>query len=247
MCGLGAVFFEIMLYWVIASPAMASQVSQIMRLIPPAMRKVLGEENLGFYTPLGLMSLGYTHPFIYVLYLAFPSALFSREIASARDKGILELILSQPLSRRRYLSTLVIFFLAGMIFIAGCIVGGVALSLMIFDIQLSLNVFLPVIINQLVVFAFWGAVSLFVCAVSNSSSTATGWMVGLPLLMFFLDFLGRTIKIVGAISFINPFYYYNPQTILTHTNFPLSDVLILAVSALLVTILSFYLFYRRDL
>ena len=223
------------------------QIAQMMQFLPPAVRRFFGEENLGFFTPSGIMTLCYTHPFIYTVFIAFPAALFGREISSARDKSILELTLGRSVSRGEYLATLVVFFLAGLVFTALCVVVGVWISIWIYGMENSLLDFVPVIANLFFLFVFLGSMALLISVSAENFGGSVGWMIGLPLGLFMLDFLGKTIAFIGGISFINPFSHYRPQTALMEKLYPFSDMLILTGGAVVLVVFSFIKFRRRDI
>ena len=236
-----------MMYWVFDSSTVGPQMAKMMQFVPQAMRRFLGEENLGFFTPLGMMSICYSHPFVYSVLMVFPAVLFGREVSSARDKGILELTLGRSVSRREYLATLMIFFLAGLAFIVLCLLAGVGFSIWIYGMENSLLDFIPVIANLFFLFVFLGSMALLISVSAESFGGSVGWMIGLPLGLFMLEFLGKTIALIGAISPINPFSYYHPQTVLTESGFPLDDILILTCGAAVLVVFSFIKFRRIDL
>lgn len=202
---------------------------------------------MGFFSPIGLITLGYSHPMVYTLYFIFIISLFTREVSAAVEKGTLELTLSHPLSRASYLLTLGAFFSAGLLFLCLCMFGGAAFSFWLFSIDISRTVIVPVIVNIFgLAFCFGGLVSL-ICVSSGTMSRAMGWSIGISIGLYLLEFIGRSVKVLSVFSPVNPIHYYRPQPILSSGAYPWWDILLLAAGGLVFFTASFYIFRRRDI
>jgi len=245
--GFSAVVFEFFIHWVLISSVIGDSIGQLIKLLPPQMRAFLGEDTLGFLSPLGFISIGYTHPFLFVLFTIFPATLFTREIASASEKGTIELILGRPVSRSCYAFTIGIFFLCGLVLLSLCQTLGVVISLHSFPVNYPFNTFLPAIINFAFLFIFIGFMSMLISVSSRHGSKSAGAIIGFTLGLYFFEYIGRTIKFIGMTSYFNPFHYYRPQHILSTNNFPTGSLLILALSGLVLFAISITIFRNRDL
>lgn len=245
--GLSLVAYELMIHWFFAYSARIQLSSQFFQLLPPQLKAFLGEEELGFLSPLGMMSIGYTHPMIFTLFTVFPASLFGREIASSREKGILELTLGRPISRTDYLLTLMTFYLAGLAYLGLSIIIGSWVSLQVFNLPHSAAAFFPVVLNLVCLFVLVGNVSMYICVKANIFSRAIGGIIGFTLGLYFLEYIGRTIPLIGKTSVINPFHYYRPQSILAAGEYPLLNMIILVLGGAVFFIMSVYRFRRRDL
>lgn len=244
---LGIALFEFLINWMVAASKLGPQTGQLLSLLPPAIRKFLGEETLGFFSPLGLMTIGYSHPFVYAFYFIFIISLFAREISSAMEKGTLELTLSRPLSRSSYLLTLNAFFISGLSFLFLCMFGGAALSIHVFSIKVSPANILPVIVNLFcLAFCMGGIVSL-ICVSAKTMVQASGWAIGVGLGLYLQEFIGRSVGILGTVSPVNPIHYYRPQPALTSGEYPWGSMLILAAAGIVFFTASFFIFKRRDI
>lgn len=245
--GISLALFEVMVYWMVASVEFSEQTMKLFKLLPPVLLKFFGEDNLGVLSPVGFISLGFTHPMIYVVHAAFPAALFGREITSARDKGVLELTLCKPLSRSRLIFTLLVFYFCGLLFICICQVLGVWLGIVIFSIKYSLPIFFPVIANLFCLSITIGGYTLFITTSPREFSRALTIIISLTAGLFFLEFLCRSIKDIAFLGVVNPFHYYQPISVLMKGGYPLGDMAILASAGLLFMAGAFRSFRRRDI
>ena len=244
--GLGLMVFELLMHWFLASSALGQFSLQMLQLLPPQVRSFLGDEGGGFLSQMTVISIAYTHPFIFVLFTFFPANLFSKEISSAREHGILELTLSRPISRSSYLSALAIFFFLGCFLLCLCLTVGVAFSLSIFDFEQGLRVFLPVIGNLFCLFLMFGSLFLLINTAAGNHHKAVGWMVGFILGFYLLEYIGRSIKFIGQFSVINPFHYYRPQSILSGGEIPWGNMAVLTAAGVILFLAGLVVFRRRD-
>ena len=245
--GFSVLIFEFFIHWVLIASPIGDSVGQLVKILPPQMRAFLGEESLGFLSPLGMLSFGYTHPVLYVLFTTFPASMFNKEIAVSSEKGIIELTLGRPISRTSYSMTITLFFLSGLIFMSLCQAAGVFISLKSFPVGQSFETFLPIIVNFTCLFIFIGSMSLYFSVLSEHGSKALGSIIGFTLGLFFLEYLGRSIKSMNFTLFINPFHYYRPQTTLSSGEIPYLDMGLLLVGGIVLLVLSIIQFKKRDL
>ena len=244
---LALVLFELMMHWFISASEMSKMFSQFMMVAPPAMKNLLGGDTLGFFTPMGMLSIAYSHPGIFFIFLIFPSTFFNREIAAAREQGILALLLSRPVSRNVYLFNLTVLLTAGMIFLGLMTIAGVKLAFILYGIGQPFLPFFHVIVNVSCLMFFLGSMAMFISIVVNSSSSATGWMVGLPLTLYLLEYISRTVKPLKFTGVVNPFHFYQPQNTLSNGHCSGLNCLILVAGGICLIIASFIAFRHKDI
>jgi ABC-type transport system involved in multi-copper enzyme maturation permease subunit len=245
--GLALVFFEILIHWFLLSSMLGDIPQQFFKLVPPQFKAFLGDEGLGFLTPLSMVTIGYTHPFIYVLFTAFPAVVVHREISSSIFTGIMEFSLARPVSRTVYLLTVFIFMVFGLIILGLCLIVSTYISLLLFGISSDLTPFLLIVINLVCLFFLLGNLFLMVGVWLKSNTKVTGYIIGIALGVYLFEYLGRSIKLIGYTSVINPFHYYRPQTILSESIFPTGDLVLLIAVGLVFFALALYKFKLRDI
>jgi len=235
------------MHWFMISSSMAQGIAQFVKIAPPAMRRFFFEDNFGFTTVQSLLSLAYTHPFILFLFIAYPALFFHREICSAQEKGILALTLSKPISRASYLVNLIISSLLNIIALGFAAAAGVILSYYIYNTAGgALTNFMLAIINLVLLALFLGGLALLIAVCATNSGQATGWMIGLPLALYLLEFLGKSMKQIAFLSPFNPFHYFNPQKVLYEGKISYEDAGFLMGGAIVLSGLSFFSFRRKD-
>ncbi len=245
--GLCLILAETMIHWFLTSSGLSQGAVQFLKMLPPAIRKLFGEESVGLFTPLGLMTIGYTHPFVYFMFISYGAIFFGREITMYRERGILPLYLAKPISRTTYLGNLSIVFVAGEFIIGLFTLAGVGLSFWIFAVDQSLMPFAITLFNLFLLALCIGSIMMLISILVETVSQATGWMIGVSFILFLLEYTGRSIEEISFLSPINPFHYYRPQSIISRGSCSPMDCVILIMGFLIFTFLSLIAFHRKDI
>ncbi len=74
---------------------------KILGTFPKGLLKVIGAEQIDLTTPLGMLSLGYIHPLPWLALLTWIVGQASESIAGEIERGTMDLVLAQPISRKK--------------------------------------------------------------------------------------------------------------------------------------------------
>lgn len=245
--GIALLIFESLIHWFLSSSMLGDIPQQFFKLVPQQFKAFLGDEGLGFLTPLSMVTIGYTHPFIYVLFTAFAAIVIHHEISSPLTTGIMEFTMARPVPRTVYIFTVFLFLVFGLLILGLCLVVSTYISLLLFKIHSSLTPFLPIVLNLVCLFFLLGNIFLLIGVMVKSSMKASGYIIGISLGLYLFEYLGRSIKLIGYTSVVNPFHYYRPQLILSENIFPTGNILLLLAGGLIFFALSLYKFKKRDI
>lgn len=218
--------------------------------MPPALLALagFGEDLESLATPEGIIAAGFFSKMV-LIFTVYPVVMGMRITANEEHHGIMDTVLSLPLSRRRLMlekflaySLLIVAVMvvatAGLI--AGTIFNGVAVNtglLLILSVSL-----IPLLIFVLALTAFLGAVF-------PRKRLVTGTITGIIAVSFLLYTVATMItadwmNIPAALSF---FSYYDPQLILSRGGFMPLEMSVLLAGALLLMGSSLWFFEQRDL
>jgi ABC-2 type transport system permease protein len=182
--------------------------------------KLIGGDKITIGQGRDLLSVGYVHPLVFAILSVWAVGRAAGAIAGEIDKGTMELLLAQPLSRWRLI---VCHFLVDCLTIpvlCGCMWAGSTLGIHVFGLmELTATDREPVNTAQLGpalinVAAFLFAMSGYTMAISSAGrfrSRVLGIAVVLTLVQFFVNLLGQMWP---DMEFLRPwtvFYYYQPQ------------------------------------
>lgn len=239
--------FEYLICAMVASVDVESAFGQITRFAPPLFRAMI-EESLGGGSPAAVLSFGWNHPVAHALLTAVAITLPARAIAGEVENGAIELVLAQPISRRRYFAAHVLFGLGALsaVLVAGLLgtaVGQQVHSLDAFGPSRLAALFVNALLLQFAIYAL----TLLASAFGREAGRAA--IVG--VLIAVLSFLVNAIATLWSkAEFARPWSlhgYFEPRAVLVEGHLAMSSVMILAAVAAVATAAAFTRFARRDL
>ena len=248
--GAGA-FFYLVLF---SSSAFLPEVGELpgaaggfLRNPPRAFEAFLGG-SANFFDPSGWLAAGMTHPVSLALLTGAALAVSSGAVAAEVERGTVDLVLSRPVGRVRFLlgkaaASLVAVSLVEVGAVAGALVGWATVDRV--D-ELSLRQVLEPFGVSWMLFAALAMVGVLVSARSSLRSRAVGLSVGLVVAWFFANFIALLIDEVSWLRYASPFHYFRPGDVI-ESGAGAIDVAVLAglgVGALSAAAL---VFSRRDL
>jgi ABC-2 type transport system permease protein len=225
------------------------QMANLMETLPPVLLQAIGGADVAaIATPEGYLSFRYFGLMV-IVFAVYAINAGLNVTATEEDKGILDVVLSQPLPRWRLV---IEKFLAYALLIVGIIVisflglwlGVVSAPAFSIDtiklLQGSVN-FLP---STLLVLAATMLIAALTRRRGTAATLATMFLVG----SYFLDFLGRTVSetIINSLSVFSFFTYYDGGNVMQH-GLNWGNVVLLVGTTALLTACAVWAFQRRDI
>jgi ABC-2 type transport system permease protein len=218
--------------------------------MPPALLALagFGEDLESLATPEGIIAAGFFSKMV-LIFTVYPVVMGLRITANDEDKGIMDTVLSLPVSRQRLmlekflaysLLIIAVMVVATLGLLAGTVVNGV-------EVNNGLLIILSISLVPMLIFVL--ALTAFLGAVFPRKQMVIGVMTGIIAGSFLLYTVATMITadwiaIPAALSF---FSYYDPQTILSRGSMMPLELTVLTGAALLLMGSSLWLFERRDL
>ncbi len=200
----------------------------------------------------GLSDLSQLGPYLYSqvflmlpLVLAFlPIMSFGGAIAGAEERGALDVILTQPISRRSYVLAnwiVAVVNVALVLLVTGLLswltIQVIGENLSIGDTMLAAWSVFPVTIAV-------GTIGLVLSAVMRSRGAVLGASIAILFLLYLIDVVGNIVKELETLRYISPFRYFDD--VFSRT-VPAWHYLLLIGLALVLLLASIKLFERRDI
>jgi ABC-type transport system involved in multi-copper enzyme maturation permease subunit len=195
-----------------------------------------------------MLAFGWDHPIAQALGTAPAIVLGMRAISGEIEGGVMELVMSQPLSRRQYVVAQVAFAVFSLAVLsiggmAGTVVGERIFRIDVFDfgslLKLGLNFFLLQIV--------WYGISLAFSVLGREA----GRVASAAFLVVLLSYLVNVIaKLWGNAAFLLPYSlhtYYSPRAVLVDNTLAEKPVVVLcAAFAVCIGFVTWH-FERRDI
>lgn len=210
--------------------------------IPEAMKPLLGDA--GYDTPEGFLTAEFfsTGP---VLALVFAIMAGTALIAGEENAGTLELLLSQPLSRRRLILEKMAAFAVASMSIAVLIDIGWLLSVPFVEIDISLSKLLLGTFLMVPPLLFVGMLALWASVAVASRKMATGLVSAYVVASFFLNYLAELVDVLRPARWLSFNAYMNAGVLTSGVDFLRLAVLLIA--SLVLALLSVRAFENREI
>jgi ABC-2 type transport system permease protein len=203
------------------------------QIVPSAVRSMFATQ-LGMVSFGGLVAFGFTHPAALVAAIGFV-VVVGTVPAGERESGLLDLILSRPVPRSRYLASLVLLLVAGSLLLPLALVTGAAVGLAQVDNpdELPWTRYLHAAGGFTTLLLAIGGYTLFIAAGSRRRGRAVALTVGLTVAFFWIDMMAGLWSPLERVQWLSPFSYYDPMGAVVASGAPLEHpVVLLGIFAL---------------
>ncbi len=225
------------------------QISQWFKLswVRSLISALVGADVAEFAKPGGLLSLGFSHPLVWVLLIGFSLTLSSGSLAGEIDRGTMDVLATLPLSRARiYTSISAALMLLGTT-LCWFVWIGAKLGLRMTGVQgVPLGLFAIVTCNLCAVAVVVASLGLFVSAASNRRGTAVIVAFFVIFYSFVLNFLCSLWPAMRPMSFTGILHYYTPLVVIRDAAWPWANMGILLSIGAVFWMAGFVVFTRRD-
>jgi len=235
--------FQFLICAAVSSVNVGGALETLVRSLPPLFQNLVASQLLGGFSPSGLIAFGWNHPVAHALGAAIAIVLATRAIA-----GAIELLLSQPLSRRSYFGGHVVFAVLSVVSVSALGILGTALGQRVFGMErFGIAALLRLAGNYAALQAAVYGITLLVSSFGREAGpvSSTGYL--LVVLSYFAEAIGR---IWSRAAWILPWTlhdYFRPQTILVDQGGILRPLAVLGAVALAGASLAWARFRTRDL
>ena len=245
--GLGLFLFEVAIVWVAARIDLGPQFRVFLQtLLPPGFVDVIFSQ-FGFGSFAGTVSFGYQHPMTLISGIAMIVVMATLP-AYERESGFLDLILSRPLHRIRYMVASILgVLLTALVVAVGALLGS-AFGLSIVDIPETVvwAEYIPSAVGLFLLLAAVGCYTLLFATEAKRRGIATAQAVGITLLFYWLDFMGDYWDLLEQARRLSIFSYFDPAAA-ARSGIPERDLLVLGLTIVLCTTGAILNFRRQDL
>jgi ABC-2 type transport system permease protein len=223
----------------------AAAFQDILKLYPKEMMVAFGIE--GDFADPGVFLGGYVYNFLWPLVGAIVAIVLATRVAADADRGFLDVVLSTPIDRTRYLlssiATQVIGVAVLSLVMVAAILGGDFLIVPNFPTD-------RVLLSAFHAAAFGVAVAgpaTLAAVVLLDRGRAAGILAGILILMYLLNVVGQLAPDFDAVTQLSAFHYFNLKALISDGTYPFVDSIVFAVAGVTGWVLAIVAFRRRDL
>lgn len=213
--GVGLALYGYLVTSFIQDADMLKQFQEVIQNVPPALLQFLGTDAASLATPEGFVA---TRFFTFALLILAVYAIVSglNVTANEEDQGIMDILLSLPLPRRRLVVEKFLAYSLGLMVIlaisfVGLLLGNQNSALKVDGMRLLESTF-QMLPGGLLILAFTTVAGV----TFRTRGTAAGAASVFVIASYFLNFLGEAASetFVGQVRALSFFYYYDPNSVI---------------------------------
>lgn len=245
--GIGLTAMALMMTLFYPSISQMQSINTYLEELPEGMMEMFtGGELLDYTTPVGYFSSELFSFIVPLLFIVWGIGFGTGAIAGEEEKGTMDFLLANPVSRRRVVMEKSGVMVAGMIFLAFVFWAVTAICIAALDIDLSLVKLAEATITAAVLGLVFATLALMLGCLRGNRGIALGVSGGLAVLTYLLNALGSIVEGLKDYRFLSPFYHYlAPNTLKNGIDAP--HTLVLAGLVVIFFVISIPVFERRDI
>lgn len=245
--GIGLVALAILIIMLLPTVTAESELFEsYLEIMPDELLAVFGGQIADIATPEGFLNAELFFMMTPILFLVFAIGFGAGAIAGEEEQGTLDLLLANPLSRRRVVLEKFGALSIGIISLAITYWVGLAVGMAIVNEYVNLLNVAAVCFSLALLGITFGTLSLAIGCALGKRNLAMAGTGGLAVVTYFLNALAPVVDFLEPLRGISPFYYYiGNDPLYNGLNAGHAGVLIGLTAVFLVA--GLLLFERRDL
>ena len=222
-------------------------VDELLDSYPEALRAFVGAgEGLDLASPEGYLQTEAFSFLVPLLFLIFGIGAGAGAIAGEEERGSLEVLLAQPVSRRRVVLEKFAAIAAAVVALGLVLWIGLWLGALAVDMEISAGRLLAAVVSAMLLALAFTALAVLVGALTGRRALAIGVAAVVALAAYVLDSIATLVEELEAVQPLSPFYLYRAAEPLRHGLDPGHALALLTVAVALAA-LAVLAFERRDL
>ncbi len=226
-------------------PSVRDEYAKLVQNYPQALLAFFGIDKAGLGTAAGYLQAELFSFMVPLAFIAYMIAASSAAIAGEEEAGTLELLLAQPVSRRRVATQKYLGLCASLAVIAAGFAAVVVVFTHVFDLRVQAVNVGAATLSAYLLAALFGAVALLAGCITRHRAFAAGLTAGAAAAAYLLSSLGALVEGVKRFRPASPFWWYSGHDPLNHGIEPLHLALTLALT-LACFVAALVAFERRD-
>lgn len=186
-----------------------SELTEFLETLPPGLLALFGGADIDeLLTPAGFVSSRLYATIGPVLLIVFAVSVGTRVIAGEEERGTMDLLLSQPVTRSR----IVMEGLAAMVLLVAALAGTLFVVLLatnpLFDLELTVTAILAANVGVTLLAILHGTLALAVGGATGNRALTLGVSTAVVVLGWFINGLAEVIDQLEPVQLVSPFHWF---------------------------------------
>lgn len=239
--GIAVMTIAVMSVW----PSVRDEYAKLVQNYPEALLAFFGIDKAGLGTAAGYLQAELFSFMVPLAFIAYMIAGASAAIAGEQEAGTLELLLAQPVSRRRVASEKFLGLCVSLAVIAAGFGIVVVVFTHVFDLDIAASNVAAATLSAYLLAVLFGAAALLGGCLTGHRALAAGLTAVAAAAAYLLTSIGALVEGVKHFRPASPFWWYSGHDPLNHGLEPLHLALLLGVTCLCF-VAALVAFNRRD-
>jgi ABC-2 type transport system permease protein len=210
--------------------------------VPEALEGLTGD--IDYTSPEGFLSAEFVS-WVPIVMLIFAIMAGTSALAGEEANGTLDLLLSQPISRRRLALEKMAGILVATLLITVIACLGWAVSVPFVDIEIALPDLFVATLHLVPITLTFAFLAMFLGAVMADRRAANAAVTALSVASYFLNYLAQIVDALRPLAWASPFKYYDVEALAEGVDWWRTAVLLVVSATFAVATLAF--FEKRDI
>ncbi len=242
---LGLALLSLYLAYIYPFVNRAAEMMKVLETLPPVVKNLIGKSQF-MATPEGFFNLQPFSILLPLLFIVFAIARGSDAISGEEERGTLDLLLANPLPRRRLVVEKSLAHGAALLMLSIVFWLAMAVCTRLFGITLNAGRLAAVILSCWLLGLVFYSLSLACGCWRGRKKFSIGVSGGLAMVTFLVNAYAPMVESLRPYRILSPFYFYNGNNVLSN-GIILSHALLLAGLAAFFFCAALFAFNRREL
>lgn len=215
---------------------------------PQIMKDLFGDPIYSFTDIYGWLYLEIFHITYWIAFGVLASILAANIVAKEIEGNTIDILLSYPITRSgliisRMITVIMIMLISTIFILLICILG-----ILTTGFPINFKLIVQTSLMGFIISMIFASLSLFISVWTSQQTLSVFFTLGMMGFFFmYEEALAKLYPYLDTISFLNPFHYYKPGSILIHHSFSILNPTLLLLFFLIFSFLSILFFRRKDI
>lgn len=237
-------FFIVVMF---PSIAKIKALKDYIEMMPPFLKAFIGQELIEFTKLEGFLAVEFFNTTWLLITGVFTCLFTGALVAEETERKTLEILLSTPLRRARFVAEKFAGFITLLVFLTVVSYAGIYFGVLQIHERINGAHYFYVFFTGFVCMAAIGSIGLFFSCVANEQRRASSLALVFFFALYFFNLIATLLEQYPALKYFSIFHYYDASRIFTREAIPVADTLILAVVFVLMLAASILSFRRKEI
>ena len=220
---------------------------EYMEMMPPFIKAFMGQEVIEFTKLEGFLAIEFLNTTWLLVTGVFTSGFAGAIVAEETERKTLELLLSTPVRRTRFVIEKFAGFLTLLAFITAVSFAGLYVGALQIGEKLDTALYFYVFLTGFVCMAAIGGVGLFFSCIFNEQRRASSLALIFFFVLYLFNLIATLLEQYPVLKYVSLFHYYDATEVLARGGISATDMIILSAVFVIMFAASLIHFQRKEI